>query len=53
MAEKKLTATEAETAEVVDVEDQPVFEGSLSDAPFMAAPDGHDVTKNALDPKGK
>lgn len=35
--------------------EKPAWEGSLSDAPFMPAPDGHDVTKDALAPpkKGK
>ncbi|HEV8482683.1 MAG TPA: hypothetical protein VGV87_03910 [Blastocatellia bacterium] len=31
--------------------DVPAWEGSLSDKPFMPAPDGHDVMKNALEGK--
>ena len=34
-------------------EETPAFEGSLSDAPFMPAPDGHDVTKNVLEEKSE
>lgn len=31
-------------------DEQPAFEGSLSDGNVMPAPDGHDIFKNALEP---
>lgn len=41
-AEKQATAPEA-------AEEKPAWKGSLSDQPFMPAPDGHDVKKDALE----
>ena len=34
-------------------EEQPAWEGSLSDVETPPAPDGHDIHTNALEEKGK